>query len=105
MQQCAHIDRVPIKDGILGEPPTSQGCAECVAIGATWLHLRRCLTCGQVGCCEGSPNKHAKAHWEESGHPLIRSIRLDEGWIWCYEDNAVFQKRTLRRIQGELAGA
>ena len=60
--------------------------------------LRLCLTCGHVGCCDTSVHKHAKAHWEATGHPLMRSIRMDEGWIWCYEDNAFFERRTLERL-------
>ena len=67
-----------------------------------WPALRLCLTCGHVGCCDTSVNKHAKAHWEETGHPLMRSIRMDEGWVWCYEDNAAFEKRTLERIAASL---
>ena len=67
-----------------------------------WPALRMCLFCGHVGCCDTSTNKHAKAHWEATGHPLIRSIRMDEGWVWCYEDNALFEKRTLARIAAGL---
>ena len=76
-------------------------CEDCDA-DEIWPALRLCLICGHVGCCDTSDNMHAKAHWEQSGHPLIRSIRMDEGWVWCYEDNAVFQRRTLTRIAAKL---
>ena len=76
-------------------------CDDC-APDEIWPALRLCLTCGHVGCCDTSVHKHAKAHWEETGHPLMRSIRMDEGWIWCYEDSALFQKRTLERIAAQL---
>jgi predicted ester cyclase len=76
-------------------------CDSCDA-DEIWPALRLCLSCGHVGCCDTSVNKHAKAHWESTGHPLMRSIRMDEGWMWCYEDNAAFQKRTLERIAARL---
>jgi uncharacterized UBP type Zn finger protein len=56
-----------------------------------------CLICGHVGCCDTSKNKHAFQHFEKTGHPLMRSIRMDEGWVWCYEDNAFFEKSILAR--------
>lgn len=76
-------------------------CQEC-APGEIWPALRMCLTCGHVGCCDTSTAKHAKAHWEATGHPLIRSIRMDERWMWCYEDNAFFESRTLERLAHTL---
>ena len=83
---------------------TARTCDDCRP-GEIWPALRMCLTCGHVGCCDTSTNKHAKGHWEQAGHPLMRSIRADEGWIWCYVDNALFQKRTLERIEARLAGS
>jgi predicted ester cyclase len=77
-------------------------CADC-GPGEVWPALRMCLTCGHVGCCDTSTNKHARVHWETTGHPLMRSIRMDEGWIWCYEDDAAFQEHTLRRVEARLA--
>ena len=62
------------------------GCEECLATGGKWLHLRICLECGRVGCCDDSPNKHATAHAHESGHPIIRSLEPGENWSWCYLD-------------------
>jgi hypothetical protein len=97
-RECAHLAdvRVTRTDATV--------CEEC-GPDDIWPALRMCLICGHVGCCDTSSAKHAKAHWEATGHPLIRSIRLDEGWIWCYEDNAVFQRRMLDRIAARLDGA
>jgi uncharacterized UBP type Zn finger protein len=79
---CSHLDAVQILD--LPEPLL--GCEECLKIGARWLHLRMCLSCGKVGCCDSSPNRHARAHFREDGHPLIRSAEPGEDWAWCYAD-------------------
>jgi uncharacterized UBP type Zn finger protein len=70
-------------------PPASAGCAECIALGDEWVHLRACLTCGNVGCCDMSKNKHASAHFRGSGHPVARSIQPGEAWRWCYADEAM----------------
>jgi hypothetical protein len=67
-------------------PATSTGCGPCLATGQRWVHLRRCLTCGHVGCCNESPGRHAEAHWHELGHPVIRSHEHDERWSYCFED-------------------
>jgi hypothetical protein len=61
-------------------------CSDCVEIGAEWVHLRQCLTCGRTGCCDMSPNRHATAHFHATGHPMIRSAQPDDDWSWCYED-------------------
>ncbi len=61
-------------------------CEECVKMHDTWVHLRMCLTCGHVGCCDSSKNKHATKHFHTSTHPLIRSIEPGERWVWCYVD-------------------
>jgi uncharacterized UBP type Zn finger protein len=77
---CTHLDVVrPVV-------PNSRRCEECVALGDRWVHLRMCLTCGTVGCCDSSPNRHASVHFGESGHPLIRSVEPGESWRWCYVD-------------------
>ena len=62
-------------------------CPECVKLGDTWVHLRLCLECGHVGCCDSSKNKHATKHFHRVKHPLIRSIEPGEAWMWCYVDN------------------
>jgi len=79
---CSHLDSIQVTD--LPEPLL--GCEECLKIGAWWVHLRLCLTCGKVGCCDNSPNRHATAHFHETSHPLIRSAERDEDWLWCYVD-------------------
>ena len=66
--------------------PSSEGCEDCLKIGGEWVHLRLCLICGHVGCCDSSKNKHATKHFHHSKHPLIRSIEPGETWIWCYVD-------------------
>jgi uncharacterized UBP type Zn finger protein len=66
--------------------PAQQGCEDCLKIGDRWVHLRICLTCGHVGCCDSSKNKHATRHFHATKHPVIRSIEPGEDWGWCYED-------------------
>jgi uncharacterized UBP type Zn finger protein len=83
MAQCTHLDQVEITE----LPESVAGCEECLKVGDPWLHLRICLTCGKVGCCDDSPNKHATAHAREDGHPLIRSLEPGEEWSWCYVDD------------------
>jgi uncharacterized UBP type Zn finger protein len=80
---CAHLDQV--RDVTL----SAEGCEECLKIGARWVHLRMCRTCGKVGCCDSSPNRHASAHFRESGHPIARSVEPGESWSWCYVDQVV----------------
>lgn len=66
--------------------PNTQGCEECLAMGDTWVHLRMCMICGHVGCCNESKNKHATKHFHSTGHPIIKSLELSEDWMWCYVD-------------------
>ena len=79
-QQCTHLDQIKIKQ------TDKRVCEDCVKIGDTWVHLRLCLTCGHVGCCDSSKNKHATKHFHKAKHPLIRSIESGETWMWCYVD-------------------
>jgi uncharacterized UBP type Zn finger protein len=79
---CTHLDHVRVTD----LPEAVDGCAECLATGGLWLHLRICLECGQVGCCDDSPNRHATKHAASSGHPIIRSLEPGEDWSWCFVD-------------------
>ena len=67
-------------------PRTPQGCEECLSVGSGWVHLRLCLTCGHVGCCDSSPNRHARRHSDAIGHPIVRSLEAGENWRWCYVD-------------------
>ena len=66
--------------------PSAEGCEDCLATGDTWVHLRICLLCGHVGCCDSSKNKHATRHFRDSGHPIVRSFEPGEEWGWCYVD-------------------
>jgi uncharacterized UBP type Zn finger protein len=79
---CSHLDGIVVTE----VPDPLAGCEECLKIGARWVHLRMCLACGKVGCCDNSPNRHATAHFHETGHPLIRSAEPGEAWAWCYVD-------------------
>lgn len=66
--------------------PRTDGCEECLAMGDTWVHLRVCRTCGHVGCCDESKNRHARKHYHDTGHPIIQSLEPGESWLWCFED-------------------
>ena len=78
-------------------PPSGDGCVECDATGSWWLHLRRCAACGHVGCCDDSLNKHATAHWRESGHPVMQSFEPGEDWFWNYATGQVIDGPILAR--------
>lgn len=86
MAGCTHLDQVREV-----EPSTLEGCEDCLRIGGRWLHLRECLVCGHVGCCDSSPNKHATAHFRATGHPIVRSFEPGEDWGWCYVDGLMFE--------------
>ena len=81
--KCKHL--IQIRD----VTPHTKGCEECLKTGDTWVHLRLCLTCGHVGCCDSSKNKHATRHFHATKPPLIRSIEPGEAWVWCYVDDMV----------------
>jgi uncharacterized UBP type Zn finger protein len=72
-------------------PRTPEGCEECLKMGDDWVHLRLCLSCGHVGCCDSSNNRHATKHFHATKHPIIRSFEPGEDWRWCYVDEAVLQ--------------
>ncbi|HIG75881.1 MAG TPA: sodium:proton exchanger [Bacteroidetes bacterium] len=80
---CSHTDHIH------EVTPSAQGCEECLKTGARWVHLRICMECGHVGCCDSSPGKHATAHYHATGHPVMRSIEPGETWGWCYEDEVM----------------
>ncbi len=71
------------------EPRTPEGCEECLATGDSWVHLRLCMGCGHVGCCDDSKNRHARAHAGSSGHPIVRSFEPGESWLYCFVDDAI----------------
>jgi uncharacterized UBP type Zn finger protein len=79
---CSHLDEVVVRE----LPDEVDGCEDCLRTGGKWLHLRICLSCGHVGCCDSSPNRHATVHHDETSHPLIRSLEPGEDWSWCYPD-------------------
>ena len=83
---CTHLDSIRVSP-----PAKVAGCEECLRSGDRWVHLRTCLTCGKVGCCDSSPNRHASAHAREEGHPIIRSAEPGEAWCWCYVDEVAFE--------------
>jgi uncharacterized UBP type Zn finger protein len=83
MAVCAHLDEIrPVT-------PSAEGCEDCLRTGGRWLHLRLCMTCGHVGCCDNSPNKHATKHYHATKHPIIRSFEPGEDWAWCYDDEVM----------------
>src|SRR5258706_8924048 len=88
---CTHLDQI---QALI---PHRDGCEECLRTGDDWVHLRLCLTCGHVGCCDDSKNKHATAHFHSTGHPVIESLEAGEGWRWCYVDEVL--------IPSEIDGA
>lgn len=83
MASCIHLDELANADPAARTP---DGCEECLASGSGWVHLRRCLSCGHVGCCDSSPNKHASAHFRAAQHPVITSFEPGETWRWCFAD-------------------
>jgi uncharacterized UBP type Zn finger protein len=82
MPECTHLDHVLVTE----LPESVDGCEDCLAMGGRWLHLRICLECGHVGCCDSSPNRHASAHARATEHPIIRSLEPGEDWSWCFVD-------------------
>jgi uncharacterized UBP type Zn finger protein len=83
---CTHLDQVELRE----LPAAVDGCVDCLREGGKWLHLRICLTCGHVGCCDDSPNRHATKHQHATTHPIIRSLEPGELWCWCYVDHVAF---------------
>lgn len=84
---CEHLDASATSDP---RPGTPDGCQECLAIGERlWAHLRICLSCGHVGCCDSSPHRHATAHFNQTDHPVMRSFEPGETWRWCYVDDQI----------------
>ena len=83
-QVCGHF-----QTDVQVDPPLDV-CSACMEIGGSWVHLRQCLTCGWTSCCDKSPNRHATAHFRETGHPMIRSVQPGEDWRWCYADDRLY---------------
>ncbi len=87
MDGCSHFDQVVVVD----PPEQFAGCEECLKLGSSWMHLRMCQTCGTIGCCDSSPNRHASRHAREAAHPVARSVEPGEDWSWCYVDELMFR--------------
>jgi uncharacterized UBP type Zn finger protein len=83
---CTHLDQINVRE----LPAQIGGCEECLKVGDRWLHLRMCMTCGKIGCCDSSPNKHASKHARAEGHPIIRSAEPGEDWSYCFIDEVGF---------------
>lgn len=84
-ENCKHLDTIKEVE------PSSYGCEDCLRTGDRWLHLRMCMACGHIGCCDSSPNRHATAHFHKlPDHPIIRSYEPGEDWWWCYADELAF---------------
>jgi uncharacterized UBP type Zn finger protein len=86
MTSCLHLSELPADQPV---PRPEDGCGECLAAGTRWVHLRLCLTCGTVGCCDSSPMRHASGHYGKTGHPLVRSYEPGEHWRWCFVDQTI----------------
>ena len=89
---CEHLENLLAVD-----PSTSEGCEDCLRTGSVWIHLRLCMGCGHVGCCDASPNRHATAHRLASGHPVVQSLEPGEDWAYCYVHKDVVE------VEAELA--
>jgi len=87
MPSCHHFEH--LKPVASASASYTKGCPECIALGDTWVHLRECLICGHVGCCDSSKNKHATKHFHTSKHPVMRSVEPGEDWGWCYVDEVM----------------
>lgn len=85
--ECNHLDQIEVSE------PQTTVCEDCQKQGDEWVHLRMCLVCGYIGCCDSSKNKHARRHYKQTGHPLIRSAEPGETWRYCYDDKLYLNSR------------
>jgi uncharacterized UBP type Zn finger protein len=83
---CTHTDQIRLVE----LPETIAGCEDCLASGGRWVHLRMCMSCGKIGCCDSSPNRHASTHARAEAHPILRSAEPGEDWSWCVVDEVAF---------------
>ena len=86
MRECEHVKEIKTYT------PRASGCEECLKMGDRWVHLRVCLICGHVGCCDSSKNKHASKHFHETGHPMMKSLEPGEEWGYCFVDDIFYEK-------------
>jgi uncharacterized UBP type Zn finger protein len=84
-RECTHLDQINDVE------PGAEGCEECLRMNDAWVHLRMCLSCGHVGCCDSSKNKHAAVHSHSTGHAIVQSLEPGESWRWCFVDGVVLQ--------------
>ena len=91
---CTHLDSIKVVT------PSADGCEDCLKIGGWWLHLRVCRSCGHVGCCDQSPNKHATKHFHATGHPIMESYDPPDPWGWCYVDEVMLDFTGLQTPHG-----
>jgi uncharacterized UBP type Zn finger protein len=85
MQNCSHVSEIRDVE------PSADGCEECLKIGDEWVHLRLCMTCGHVGCCDDSKNKHATKHFRKTRHQIVQSFQSGDVWLWCYVDEVFLE--------------
>jgi hypothetical protein len=83
---CTHTDQVQAS-----VEPSANGCEDCLAMNGSWVHLRLCLGCGHVGCCDDSPNRHARGHAGSTGHVIVQSFEPGEDWVYCFQDGAFWE--------------
>lgn len=95
MEYCRHVAEITSVE------PSADGCEDCLKIGGRWVHLRLCESCGHVGCCDSSPNKHATKHYHASKHPIIRSFEPGEGWGYCYVDDVFYETLPKEKASAE----
>ncbi len=93
METCEHLESLTTSD--FSRPTTPDACEDCLVEGTRWVELRECRECGHVGCCDSSPRRHATEHFEETRHPVMRSVMPGDAWTWCY----------IHRVKGELSSA
>ena len=84
-KHCTHLDQIAV------QTTDKDYCEECVLTGDEWVHLRLCMVCGHVGCCDDSPNRHATKHFKATQHPVMRSIQPGENWGWCFVDKVMLE--------------
>ena len=92
MEYCEHVKS--IAENVT---PSADGCEDCLKIGGWWVHLRLCESCGHVGCCDNSPNRHATKHYKATDHPIIKSFEPGEDWIYCYPDEQFYESLPLKQ--------
>ncbi len=93
-RRCSHLGMIH------AVTPRTNGCEECLAMGDTWVHLRVCRTCGHVGCCDESKNRHARKHYQTTGHPIIQSLEPGESWLWCFADQVEVEEPQKDEVAG-----